>query len=36
LDIEGHMKEPKIKRTLRSLERKSVLLKVLGSYPKSL
>ena len=35
LDFEGHAREARIKRTLAQLERKSVRLEVLGSYPRS-
>jgi len=35
LDFEGHVKEPRIKRTLAMLEKKAVRLDVLGSYPQS-
>ena len=35
LDFEGHRIEKKIKDALKSLEEKSVFVKVLGSYPKA-
>ena len=35
LDFEGHMKEPRIKKTLQALEKKAVRMGVLGSYPRS-
>jgi len=35
VDFEGHHQEPRIQKTLRSLERHCALLKVLGSYPKA-
>ncbi len=36
LDIEGHSEEPKIKKALNSIKRKSTFYKNLGSYPKSI
>jgi chorismate mutase / prephenate dehydratase len=33
VDIEGHRDEPRLKRALQALERKTLFLKVLGSYP---
>jgi len=33
IDFEGHVSEPRVKRALRSLERSTTLLRVLGSYP---
>lgn len=35
LDFEGHVSEPKIKRTLNVLEKMADRLEVLGSYPRS-
>ena len=35
LDFEGHSKDAKIKKALKSLEQKAVRLEVLGSYPRS-
>lgn len=35
LDFEGHLSEPRIKRTLAELEKSAVVLHVLGSYPRS-
>lgn len=35
LDLEGHSKEPRVKRTLDELEKMAVRLEVLGSYPRS-
>ncbi|MFP6618053.1 MAG: prephenate dehydratase, partial [Pirellulaceae bacterium] len=36
IELEGHQLEPRVKRALSSLERKSVRLEILGSYPASL
>jgi chorismate mutase / prephenate dehydratase len=33
LDFEGHIKEPRIKRAIAKVEKSSVFIKVLGSYP---
>ena len=33
LDIEGHMKESRIQRAIKKLERRCLFIKVLGSYP---
>lgn len=33
LDFEGHMKEPRIQRAIRKLEKSCTFLKILGSYP---
>ncbi len=33
VDLEGHVDDPKVQRTLASIERKVRFLKVLGSYP---
>ncbi len=35
IDFEGHIKEKKIKTVLEELEKKSTLVKILGSYPTS-
>ncbi|MCA9091990.1 MAG: prephenate dehydratase [Planctomycetaceae bacterium] len=35
LDFEGHVSEPKIKKTIAELEKKAVRLELLGSYPRS-
>ena len=35
IELEGHELEPRVKRALGSLERKSVRLEILGSYPSS-
>ncbi|MEZ6061867.1 MAG: prephenate dehydratase [Planctomycetaceae bacterium] len=35
LDFEGHVSDPKIKRTLKELEAQADRLEVLGSYPRS-
>lgn len=35
LDFEGHISEPRIKRTVSDLEKKAVRLEILGSYPRS-
>ena len=32
LDFEGHMKEPRIQRAIRKLEKSCTFLKILGSY----
>ena len=36
IELEGHQLEPRVKRALSSLKRKSVRLEILGSYPASL
>ncbi|MEC9206175.1 MAG: prephenate dehydratase [Pseudomonadota bacterium] len=36
LDIDGHSEEPKIKKALNSIKRRSTFYKNLGSYPKSI
>lgn len=33
LDLEGHIKEPRIQRAIKKLERSCLFIKVLGSYP---
>ena len=33
IDFEGHESEPRVKRTLKALEKSTSLLRVLGSYP---
>jgi chorismate mutase / prephenate dehydratase len=33
VDLEGHREDPRLKRALKALERKTLFLKVLGSYP---
>ena len=33
IDLEGHQSEPRVKRALKALEKSTLLLKVLGSYP---
>ena len=33
VDFEGHLKEERVKKSLRELEKRCVFLKVLGSYP---
>ena len=33
VDMEGHVKKEKVARALKALGRRTVLLKVLGSYP---
>lgn len=33
LDFEGHMKEPRVQRVIKKLERSCLFIKVLGSYP---
>jgi prephenate dehydratase len=33
VDLMGHREDPKLARALKSLERKALFLKVLGSYP---
>jgi len=33
LDLEGHMKESRVQRAIKKLERRCVFIKVLGSYP---
>jgi chorismate mutase/prephenate dehydratase len=35
LDFEGHVSEPRIKKTIAELEKKAVRLELLGSFPKS-
>ncbi|MEX0717587.1 MAG: prephenate dehydratase [Planctomycetaceae bacterium] len=35
LDFEGHLTEPRIKRTLADLEKSAVVMHLLGSYPRS-
>lgn len=35
LDFEGHISEPRIKKTIAELEKKAVRLELLGSYPRS-
>lgn len=35
LDFEGHINEPRIKKSLQELSRKAVRMEVLGSYPRS-
>jgi len=35
LDFEGHVSEPRVRRTLDELERKTVRMEILGSYPRS-
>jgi Prephenate dehydratase len=35
LDFEGHIKEPRIKKALQTLEKKAVRMEILGSYPRS-
>jgi chorismate mutase/prephenate dehydratase len=36
MEFEGHQDEPVIQRILSNLEEQSMMLKVLGSYPKAL
>ncbi|OGI44949.1 MAG: chorismate mutase [Candidatus Muproteobacteria bacterium RIFCSPHIGHO2_01_FULL_65_16] len=36
VDIEGHIKDKKLRRTLAALEREAAFLKWLGSYPKAI
>jgi len=36
LDVDGHIKQPKIKKALNLIKRKSTFFKNLGSYPKSI
>ena len=33
VDIEGHESEPRVKRAVKTLERSTSLLRILGSYP---
>lgn len=35
VDFEGHHEEPRVKKALHALEKHSVFLKILGSYPKA-
>ena len=35
VDLSGHREDPKLKRALKALERKTLFLKVLGSYPEA-
>jgi len=35
IDLDGHVNDKKISKALRSIEKKCVLFKILGSYPKS-
>ena len=35
VDLEGHYSDKKVKKALSLLEKKCILLKVLGSYPKA-
>jgi prephenate dehydratase len=36
IDCEGHLEEDKIKATLKAIERKVAMLKILGSYPRAI
>ncbi len=35
IDLEGHESEPRVRRALKALERSTLLLRILGSYPMS-